>query len=125
MKKKRLPSRRSGYNLKVKVGDLTIHIRTGEYKDGSLGEIKISCGKIGEPAAALMNALCIAVSTGLQYGIPLEEFVKHYKHARFEPAGMVVGHDKIKMCASILDLIFKDLENNYLRSSTETSDVKK
>ena len=113
LKKKKLPNKRHGINQKVTINGEKIHLRTGNYPDGSLGEIFISMRKIGDTSSSFCNALCIAISIGLQYGIPIEEFARHYRRTKFEPAGMVVGHDDIKMCTSVLDYVFHELENSY------------
>ncbi|MBF0442774.1 MAG: hypothetical protein HQK54_12790, partial [Oligoflexales bacterium] len=89
-------------------------LRTGEYRDGRLGEIFLDINKEGTFLRSMMNNFAIAVSLGLQYGVPLDEFVEVFTFTRFEPNGMVVGHDQIKMATSIIDLIFRDLAINYL-----------
>ncbi len=109
-----LPSRRSGYTQKVKIGGHTVYLRTGDYEDGHLGEIFLDINKEGTLLRSMMNCFAIAVSLGLQYGVPLEEFVDVFTFARFEPNGMVNGHDNIKMTTSIIDFIFRDLAIHYL-----------
>jgi len=112
--RRRLPFRRRGYTQKVKISGHTVYLRTGEYEDGSLGEIFIDMHKEGAAFRSLMNAFAIAVSLGLQHGLPLEELVDAFIFSRFEPNGPVIGHDNIKMSTSILDYIFRELAINYL-----------
>ncbi|NNG05364.1 MAG: vitamin B12-dependent ribonucleotide reductase, partial [Inquilinus sp.] len=109
-----LPSRRKGYTQKAVVGGHKVYLRTGEYDDGNLGEIFIDMHKEGAAFRSLMNNFAIAISLGLQYGVPLEEFVEAFTFTRFEPAGMVSGNDSIKMASSILDYIFRELAISYL-----------
>ena len=113
-KRKPLPSRRAGYTQKVKIGGHSIYLRTGEYSDGSLGEIFLDINKEGTLLRSMMNAFAISLSLGLQYGVPIEEFVDVFTFSRFEPNGIVIGHDKLKRCTSIIDFIFRDLAVNYL-----------
>jgi ribonucleoside-diphosphate reductase alpha chain len=110
----KLPERRKGYTQKAIVGGHKVYLRTGEYKDGQLGEIFIDMHKEGAGFRAMMNNFAIAVSVGLQYGVPLEEFVEAFTFTRFEPAGMVQGNDSIKNATSILDYIFRELAVSYL-----------
>ena len=110
----RLPHRRKGYTQKASVGGHKVYIRTGEYQDGRLGEIFIDMHKEGAAFRSLMNNFAIAVSIGLQYGVPLEEFVEAFTFTRFEPQGMVTGNDAIKMSSSILDYTFRELAISYL-----------
>ncbi len=110
----KLPSRRKGYTQKAKVGGHTIFLRTGEYEDGRLGEIFIDMNKEGATLRALLNNFAIAISLGLQYGVPLEEYVEAFTFTKFEPAGLVQGNDTIKMSSSILDYIFRELAISYL-----------
>jgi ribonucleoside-diphosphate reductase alpha chain len=112
--RQRLPERRKGYTQKAIVGGHKVYLRTGEYADGSLGEIFIDMHKEGAAFRAMMNNFAIAVSVGLQYGVPLEEFVEAFTFTRFEPAGMVQGNDSIKNATSILDYIFRELAVSYL-----------
>ncbi|WP_118132703.1 vitamin B12-dependent ribonucleotide reductase [Oceanicella sp. SM1341] len=112
--REKLPERRKGYTQKAIVGGHKVYLRTGEYKDGSLGEIFIDMHKEGAGFRAMMNNFAIAVSVGLQYGVPLEEFVEAFTFTRFEPAGMVQGNDSIKNATSILDYIFRELAISYL-----------
>ena len=112
--RERLPDRRKGYTQKALVGGHKVYLRTGEYDDGALGEVFIDMHKEGAAFRSLMNNFAIAVSIGLQYGVPLEEYVDAYTFTRFEPAGMVQGNDKIKMATSILDYIFRELAVSYL-----------
>ena len=109
-----LPGRRKGYTQKAIVGGHKVYLRTGEYDDGKLGEIFIDMHKEGAAFRSLMNNFAIAISLGLQYGVPLEEFVEAFTFTRFEPAGMVSGNDSIKMASSILDYIFRELAISYL-----------
>jgi ribonucleoside-diphosphate reductase alpha chain len=112
--KKPLPSKRQGYTQKVKIGGHSIYLRTGEYEDGSLGEIFLDINKEGSLLRSMMNCFAISVSLGLQYGVPLDDYVKLFTFARFEPNGTVIGHDHIKRATSIIDFIFRDLALNYL-----------
>ena len=112
--RRRLDNRRRGYTQKAIVGGHKVYLKTGEYVDGSLGEIFIDMHKEGAAFRSLMNNFAIAVSIGLQYGVPLEEFVDAYTFTRFEPSGMVEGNDTIKMSTSILDYIFRELAISYL-----------
>ena len=98
VERKKLPSKRSGFTQKAKVGGQTLFIRTGEYSDGRLGEIFVDMHKEGATFRSLMNCFSIAVSIGLQYGVPLREFVDKFTFTKFEPAGYVEGHDNIKEC---------------------------
>jgi ribonucleoside-diphosphate reductase alpha chain len=112
--RRKLPSRRTGYTQKAKIGGHTIYVRTGNYEDGSLGEIFLDINKEGTLLRSMMNCFAIAVSLGLQYGVPLDEFVDVFTFARFEPNGLVMGHDNIKRATSIIDYVFRDLALNYL-----------
>jgi ribonucleoside-diphosphate reductase, adenosylcobalamin-dependent len=109
-----LPNRRKGYTQKAKVGGHKVYLRTGEYEDGRIGEIFIDMHKEGAAFRSLMNNFAIAISIGLQYGVPLEEFVEAFTFTRFEPAGLVEGNDSIRMATSILDYIFRELAVSYL-----------
>ncbi len=109
-----LPSRRKGYTQKAVVGGHKVYLRTGEYEDGRLGEIFLDMHKEGAAFRSLMNNFAIAISIGLQYGVPLEEFTEAFTFTRFEPAGMVEGNETIKMATSILDYIFRELAVSYL-----------
>jgi ribonucleoside-diphosphate reductase alpha chain len=109
-----LPNRRDGYTQKAEVGGHKVYLRTGEFEDGALGEIFLDMHKEGAAFRSLMNCFAIAISIGLQYGVPLEEFVEAFTFTRFEPNGMVKGHDNIKMATSVIDWIFRDLAMNYL-----------
>ena len=113
-KRKLLPNRRSGYTQKAKIGGHKIYLRTGDYQDGTLGEIFIDMHKEGAAYRSLMNCFSIAISLGLQYGVPLEEFVDAFTFTKFEPNGIVIGHDNIKMATSVIDYIFRDLAMKYL-----------
>ncbi len=110
----RLPERRKGYTQKATVGGHKVYLRTGEYDDGSLGEIFIDMHKEGAAFRSLMNNFAIAISIGLQYGVPLDEFVEAFTFTRFEPSGMVSGNDAIKMSTSLLDYVFRELAISYL-----------
>lgn len=121
--RERLPSRRKGYTQKAVVGGHKVYLRTGEYDDGSLGEIFLDMHKEGAGFRAMMNNFAIAVSVGLQYGVPLEEFVDAFTFTRFEPAGMVQGNDSIKNATSILDYVFRELAVSYL-DRTDLAHVK-
>jgi len=121
--REKLPERRKGYTQKAIVGGHKVYLRTGEYQDGSLGEIFIDMHKEGAGFRAMMNNFAIAVSVGLQYGVPLEEFVEAFTFTRFEPAGMVQGNDSIKNATSILDYIFRELAVSYL-DRTDLAHVK-
>ena len=112
--RQRLPNRRKGYTQKAVVGGHKVYLRTGEYDDGRLGEIFIDMHKEGAAFRSLMNSFAIAVSIGLQYGVPLEEFVEAFAYTRFEPSGPVQGNDTIKMASSVLDYIFRELAISYL-----------
>jgi len=112
--RKTLPGKRGGFTQKTAVGGQTIFVRTGEYEDGTLGEIFVDLHKEGATLRSIMNCFSIAVSLGLQYGVPLEEYVDKFTFTRFEPAGMVVGHDNIKSATSIIDYIFRMLGFEYL-----------
>ncbi|PTX55934.1 ribonucleoside-diphosphate reductase class II [Litoreibacter ponti] len=119
----KMPERRKGYTQKAIVGGHKVYLRTGEYEDGQLGEIFIDMHKEGAGFRAMMNNFAIAVSVGLQYGVPLEEFVDAFTFTKFEPAGMVQGNDSIKNATSILDYIFRELAVSYL-DRTDLAHVK-
>lgn len=121
--REKMPQRRKGYTQKAIVGGHKVYLRTGEYSDGSLGEIFIDMHKEGAGFRAMMNNFAIAVSVGLQYGVPLEEFVDAFTFTKFEPAGMVQGNDSIKSATSILDYIFRELAVSYL-DRTDLAHVK-
>ena len=112
--REKLPLRRKGYTQKAVVGGHKVYLRTGEYDDGKLGEIFIDMHKEGAAFRAMMNNFAIAISLGLQYGVPLEEYVEAFTFTRFEPAGMVQGNDTIKNATSILDYVFRELAVSYL-----------
>jgi ribonucleoside-diphosphate reductase alpha chain len=112
--REKMPDRRKGYTQKAVVGGHKVYLRTGEYDDGRLGEIFIDMHKEGAAFRAMMNNFAIAVSLGLQYGVPLEEYVEAFTFTRFEPAGLVQGNDTIKNATSILDYIFRELAVSYL-----------
>jgi ribonucleoside-diphosphate reductase alpha chain len=121
--REKMPERRKGYTQKAVVGGHKVYLRTGEYSDGSLGEIFLDMHKEGAGFRAMMNNFAIAVSVGLQYGVPLEEFVDAFTFTKFEPAGMVQGNDSIKSATSILDYIFRELAVSYL-DRTDLAHVK-
>ena len=121
--RERMPERRKGYTQKAVVGGHKVYLRTGEYEDGQLGEIFIDMHKEGAGFRAMMNNFAIAISVGLQYGVPLEEFVDAFTFTKFEPAGMVQGNDSIKSATSILDYIFRELAVSYL-DRTDLAHVK-
>jgi ribonucleoside-diphosphate reductase alpha chain len=112
--REKLPGRRKGYTQKAVVGGHKVYLRTGEYENGKLGEIFIDMHKEGAALRAMMNNFAISVSVGLQYGVPLEEFVDAFTFTKFEPAGMVQGNDSIKNATSILDYVFRELAVSYL-----------
>ncbi len=118
-----LPTRRTGYTQKAKIGMHSLFLRTGEYPDGSLGEIFLDMHKEGAAFRSLLNSFAIAVSLGLQYGVPLEEYVDAFIFTKFEPNGIVLGHKNIKMTTSVLDFIFRDLAFSYL-GRTDLVEVK-
>ena len=109
-----MPDRRKGYIQKATIGNHKVYLHTGEYEDGKIGEIFIDTSKEGELVKALMNNFAIAVSLGLQYGVPLDEFVSAYVGTKFEPSGEVHGNDRILSATSILDYIFRELAISYL-----------
>ena len=113
-KRFQMPDRRKGYIQKATIGDHKIYLHTGEYDDGKIGEIFIDTSKEGELVKALMNNFAIAISLGLQYGVPLDEFVNAYVDTKFEPSGKVYGNDRILSATSILDYIFRELAISYL-----------
>ena len=109
-----MPDRRKGYIQKASIGDHKVYLHTGEYEDGKIGEIFIDTSKEGELVKATMNNFAIAVSLGLQYGVPLDEFVNAFVNTKFEPSGKVFGNDRILSATSILDYIFRELAISYL-----------
>ncbi len=113
-KRRKLPTRRKGYTQKASVGGHKVYLRSGEYDDGTLGEIFIDMHKEGAAFRSLMNNFAIALSIGLQYGVPLDEYVDAFTFTRFEPSGQVTGNDAIKMATSVLDYIFRELAVSYL-----------
>ncbi len=108
-----MPDRRKGYIQKATIGDHKVYLHTGEYEDGKIGEIFIDTSKEGELVKALMNNFAIAVSLGLQYGVPLDEFISAFVGTKFEPSGKVFGNDRILSATSILDYIFRELAISY------------
>tara|TARA_Y100001970_G_scaffold151949_1_gene186086 strand:+ start:570 stop:1403 length:834 start_codon:yes stop_codon:yes gene_type:complete len=109
----KMPDRRKGYIQKAAIGDHKVYLHTGEYEDGKIGEIFIDTSKEGELVKALMNNFAIAISLGLQYGVPLDEFINAYVDTKFEPSGKVYGNDRILSASSILDYIFRELAISY------------
>jgi ribonucleoside-diphosphate reductase alpha chain len=112
--RRKLPDRRAGYTQKARIGNHTIYLRTGEYEDGALGEIFLDMHKEGAAFRSMTNCFAIAISLGLQHGVPLEEYVDAFQFTRFEPNGMVQGNPHIKMTTSIIDYIFRELAITYL-----------
>ena len=110
----RMPERRKGYIQKAQIGDHKVYLHTGEYDDGKIGEIFIDTNKEGELVKAMMNNFAIAISLGLQYGVPLEEYVDAFIDTKFEPSGNVIGNDRILSASSILDYVFRELAISYL-----------
>jgi len=108
-----MPDRRKGYIQKATIGNHKVYLHTGEYEDGKIGEIFIDTSKEGELVKALMNNFAIAISLGLQYGVPLDEFISAYVDTKFEPSGKVHGNDRILSASSILDYIFRELAISY------------
>ena len=108
-----MPDRRKGYIQKASIGDHKVYLHTGEYEDGKIGEIFIDTSKEGELVKALMNNFAIAVSLGLQYGVPLDEYISAFVGTKFEPSGKVYGNDRILSATSILDYIFRELAISY------------
>ncbi len=110
----KMPDRRKGYIQKAQIGDHKVYLHTGEYDDGKIGEIFIDTNKEGELVKAMMNNFAIAISLGLQYGVPLDEYVDAFLDTKFEPSGNVVGNDRILSASSILDYVFRELAISYL-----------
>ena len=129
----KMPDRRKGYIQKAQIGDHKVYLHTGEYDDGKIGEIFIDTNKEGELVKAMMNNFAIAISLGLQYGVPLEEYVDAFIDTKFEPSGNVIGNDRILSASSILDYVFRELAISYLGkeelahtpsiASTKTSNI--
>jgi len=109
----KLPARRAGFTQKVRVGGYNMYLRTGEYEDGSVGEVFITIGKEGSMMKHVVDALAIAMSLGLQYGVPLDEYVEAFVDSRSEPSGFVSGSENVRMCSSLLDYIVKELDATY------------
>jgi len=110
----KMPDRRKGYIQKAQIGDHKVYLHTGEYDDGKIGEIFIDTNKEGELVKAMMNNFAIAISLGLQYGVPLDEYVDAFIDTKFEPSGKVLGNDRILSASSILDYVFRELAISYL-----------
>ena len=125
--RRKMPDRRKGYIQKATVGDHKVYLHIGEYDDGKVGEIFIDTNKEGELVKALMNNFAIAISLGLQYGVPLEEFVDAFIDTKFEPSGKIQGNDRILSATSILDYIFRELAISYLNREdlAHTPSIKK
>ena len=113
-KRFKMPDRRKGYIQKAQIGDHKVYLHTGEYNDGKIGEIFIDTNKEGELVKAMMNNFAIAISLGLQYGVPLDEYVDAFIDTKFEPSGKVDGNDRILSASSILDYVFRELAISYL-----------
>jgi ribonucleoside-diphosphate reductase alpha chain len=111
------PAKRRGYTQKIKIDGQSLHLRTGEYLDGTLGEIWLDFSRNGSTLGGILNAFAKSISIGLQYGVPLEEFVESFVHTKFEPAGLVQDHDRIKMTSSLIDFIMRDLAITYLNAT--------
>ena len=120
-KRRSLPTRRSGYTQKARCGGQPIYIHTGEYEDGTLGEVFLDCSRTGSSMRAMINALAISVSLGLQYGAPLESYVKVFKDFAFLPGGIVQGDSRFDEATSILDYVFRELEYTYLGKKDATA----
>ena len=110
----KMPDRRKGYIQKASIGDHKVYLHTGEYNDGKIGEIFIDTNKEGELVKAMMNNFAIAISLGLQYGVPLDEYVDAFIDTKFEPSGNVEGNDRILSASSVLDYVFRELAISYL-----------
>ena len=110
----KMPDRRKGYIQKAQIGDHKVYLHTGEYDDGKIGEIFIDTNKEGEVVKAMMNNFAIAISLGLQYGVPLDEYVDAFIDTKFEPSGNIIGNDRILSASSILDYVFRELAISYL-----------
>ncbi len=109
-----LPQRRAVRTVEVTIDGHAVILKTGEYRDGRLGEIAVQVGKEGDSLNAVLDLFCKAVSMGLQHGVPLEDLVDSFTFVRFPPSGMVVGHDRIKIVSSIIDFIFREVGITYL-----------
>jgi len=114
MHRRVLPQRRQGYTHEAIVGGQKIFLGTGEYADGTLGEIFINVNKKEALLSSMLNCFCVAVSLGLQYGVPLEKFVDQFTFTKFDPAGPVQNHSRIKLATSLMDFVFRDLALHYL-----------
>jgi ribonucleoside-diphosphate reductase alpha chain len=114
LRRRRLPRRRHGFTQEARIAGHKVFLRTGEYEDGTLGEIFIDMHKEGAAFRSVMNCLAIAVSMGLQYGVPLEDLVDQFTFTRFEPHGRVDGHDNIRACTSVVDYVFRVLGLEYV-----------
>src|SRR5207247_1777068 len=114
LRRRRLPKRRHGFTQEARIGVHKVFLRSGEYEDGTVGEIFIDMHKEGAAFRSMMNCFAIAVSMGLQYGVPLEDLVDQFTFTRFEPHGRVDGHDNIRVCTSVVDYVFRVLGLEYL-----------
>src|SRR2546430_7451019 len=121
--RERMPDRRKGYTQKAVVGGHKVYLRTGEYDDGRLGEIFIDMHKEGAALRSIINNFAIAISLGLQYGVPLEEYVDAFTFTRFEPNGPVQGNDSIKYATSIIDYVFRELDRKSTRLNSSHSQI--
>ena len=109
-----LPTKRRGLTYELKINGQKMYLRTGEYRNGELGEIFLDMSKEGATLRSILNCFAIAISKGLQYGVPLQEFVETFTFTRFEPQGMVEGHERIRLATSVIDLVFRTLGHEYL-----------
>jgi len=123
MARKPLPNRRAGYRQKLSIGGQKFHLGTGEYPDGTLGEIFIDASRTGMFVRAMLHAFAISVSRGLQYGVPLEDYVESFKEFHFQPCGEVKGDSRIPEADSILDLVFRELELTYIKKEMPAQPV--
>ena len=117
--REQLPTRRAGYNQKIRIGGMVFHLRTGEFQDGRLGEIFLDCSRAGSSMRAMINALAISVSLGLQHGTPLQVYIKAFKNFGFIPSGPAEGDPRFTEVASILDYVARELESTYLSAEED------
>lgn len=120
--RRKLPKRRGGFNQEARVDGHGIHVRTGEYEDGTLGEVFIDMHKQGSTFQSVMHCFAMSVSLGLQYGVPLEHFVRMFVGSKFPPMGMVTGHDRIREADSLIDYVFRCLGLHYLDGQDELAE---
>lgn len=123
--RRQLPNRRKGFNQEARVGGHKIYIRTGEYEDGSLGELHIDMHKQGSAFRSVMNCFAMSVSLGLQYGVPLKHFVRLFTGTKFEPNGIVQGHASIRKADSLIDYVFRAIGIHYLGNEELAADPKR